>query len=63
MRIETDFIVLEGVMLVITVVAQTVFHPGFCFPAMGHTSRINGGSARGMSNFDMELKSGRVEQA
>lgn len=37
MRNETDFIVLEGVMIVISVAALTIFHPGFCFPALGNT--------------------------
>lgn len=37
MQEETEFIVLEGVMIVITVLAQTVFHPGLCFPALGNT--------------------------
>ncbi|KAJ4986602.1 rta1 domain-containing protein [Stagonosporopsis vannaccii] len=35
MRDETDFIVLESVMITIAVAAQTLFHPGFCFPAFG----------------------------
>jgi hypothetical protein len=37
MRNEPEFIVLEGVMIVISVLALTVFHPGFCFPALGNT--------------------------
>jgi hypothetical protein len=37
MRNEPEFIVLEGVMIVIAVLALTVFHPGFCFPALGNT--------------------------
>lgn len=35
MRDETEFIALESVMISIAVAAQTVFHPGFCFPAFG----------------------------
>jgi hypothetical protein len=35
MRNEVEFIVLEGVMIVIAVLALTIFHPGFCFPALG----------------------------
>ena len=34
MRKEVDFIVLEGVMIVFTVAAQTIFHPGFFFEPM-----------------------------
>jgi hypothetical protein len=37
MRNETDFIVLEGVMIVLSVLVLTVFHPGYCFPALGST--------------------------
>ncbi|KAF2269699.1 sphingoid long-chain base transporter RSB1 [Lojkania enalia] len=37
MRNEPEFIVLEGVMIVIAVLALTVFHPGYCFPALGAT--------------------------
>jgi len=37
MRNEVEFIVLEGVMIVISVLALTVFHPGYCFPALGST--------------------------
>lgn len=37
MRKEADFIALEGVMIVIAVGALTVFHPGFCFPALANT--------------------------
>lgn len=37
MRNEVEFIVLEGVMIVISVAALTIFHPGFCFPVLGNT--------------------------
>jgi hypothetical protein len=37
MRNETDFIVLGGVMIVLSVLVLTVFHPGYCFPALGST--------------------------
>ncbi|KAF2123243.1 RTA1 like protein-domain-containing protein [Lophiotrema nucula] len=37
MRNEPEFIVLEGFMIVIAVGAMTIFHPGFCFPALGAT--------------------------
>ncbi|KAF1965423.1 RTA1 domain-containing protein, partial [Bimuria novae-zelandiae CBS 107.79] len=34
MRNEVDFIVLEGVMILVTVIAQTAFHPGWFFPPL-----------------------------
>ena len=34
MRIELEFILLEGVMICLAVVCQTVFHPGIYFPAL-----------------------------
>lgn len=37
MRNEAEFIVLEGVMIVISVGVLTVFHPGYCFPALANT--------------------------
>jgi hypothetical protein len=37
MRVELDFIMLEGVMIALTVMAQTVCHPGLFFPALGNT--------------------------
>jgi hypothetical protein len=37
MRNEIEFIILEGVMIVISVGVLTVFHPGYCFPALGNT--------------------------
>jgi hypothetical protein len=38
MRIEIEFIILEGVMICLAVLAQTVFHPGIYFPALASTS-------------------------
>jgi hypothetical protein len=37
MRNEVEFIVLDGVMIVIAVLALTIFHPGYCFPALAST--------------------------
>jgi hypothetical protein len=37
MRNEIEFIILEGVMIVISVAVLTVFHPGYCFPVLGNT--------------------------
>jgi hypothetical protein len=41
MREETEFIVLDGVMIVIATIALTVFHPGYCVPASGGRSRAS----------------------
>lgn len=37
MRNEIEFIILEGAMIVISVGVLTIFHPGYCFPALGNT--------------------------
>ncbi|KAH8711894.1 RTA1 like protein-domain-containing protein [Phaeosphaeriaceae sp. PMI808] len=37
MRNEAEFIILEGVMIVLAVGVLTVFHPGYCFPVLGNT--------------------------
>jgi hypothetical protein len=37
MRNEAEFIALEGVMIVLSVAALTIFHPGYCFPALAST--------------------------
>lgn len=37
MRNEPEFIALEGVMITLAVLTMTIFHPGFCFPALGNT--------------------------
>ncbi|KAF2680799.1 sphingoid long-chain base transporter RSB1 [Lentithecium fluviatile CBS 122367] len=37
MRDEPSFIALEGVMITLSVLTMTIFHPGFCFPALGNT--------------------------
>jgi Na+-transporting methylmalonyl-CoA/oxaloacetate decarboxylase gamma subunit len=37
MRNEAEFIALEGVMIVISVLVLTICHPGICFPAMSNT--------------------------
>ncbi|ERF75878.1 hypothetical protein EPUS_01244 [Endocarpon pusillum Z07020] len=34
MQSELDFIVLDSVMITISVLAMTIFHPGYCFPQM-----------------------------
>ena len=61
MRNETEFIILEGIMIVIAVLVLTVFHPGFCFPALGNTmgkNKRSGGKSFDETS-DVEMMSGR----
>ncbi|CAO2658308.1 Nn.00g060310.m01.CDS01 [Neocucurbitaria sp. VM-36] len=63
MRNEAEFIALEGVMIVMSVFVLTVFHPGFCFPALGNTIGKNKKAPRGKSlddTSDVEMMSSRV---
>jgi hypothetical protein len=60
MRNEAEFIVLEGVMIVISVLVLTVFHPGYCFPALGNTIGKKSKAAREKSmdeTSDVEMTS------
>ncbi|KAF1359340.1 RTA1-domain-containing protein [Lizonia empirigonia] len=62
MRNEDEFIVLEGVMIVLSVGILTIFHPGYCFPALDNTIGKNKKVARNKSmdeNSDMEMVAGR----
>ncbi|EOA88312.1 uncharacterized protein SETTUDRAFT_168669 [Exserohilum turcica Et28A] len=64
MRNELDFIILEGAMIVTAVVALTLFHPGWCFPAVSQASSqpkiARGGSVWDDKEEDVELGSVRV---
>ncbi|KAL8779023.1 MAG: hypothetical protein Q9213_007138 [Squamulea squamosa] len=40
MQNEAEFIVLEGVVIVVAVICQTAFHPGYCFPPMQLKNRV-----------------------
>lgn len=63
MRNETEFIVLEGVMIVLSVLVLTIFHPGLCFPALGNTIGKKSKISRGKSvdeSSDVEMMSGRA---
>lgn len=51
MRDEVDFIVLEGAMIVTAVVVLTIFHPGYCFPALAKAGDKSK-SVRGKSIYD-----------
>ncbi|KAF2123538.1 RTA1-domain-containing protein [Dothidotthia symphoricarpi CBS 119687] len=62
MRNETDFIVLEGVMIVISAVVLTVFHPGFCFPALANTIGKKNKTSREKST-DESLNTERMTDA
>jgi hypothetical protein len=56
MRNEPEFIVLEGIMILVTVVAQTAFHPGWFFPALGGTlfnKKKNGSNSVSESETEM----------
>ncbi|KAL6710144.1 hypothetical protein ACN47E_009935 [Coniothyrium glycines] len=63
MRNEPEFIVLEGVMIVISVLVLTVFHPGYCFPALGNTIGKKNKARRSKSLdevSDVEMMSARA---
>jgi hypothetical protein len=60
MRNEPEFIVLEGVMIVIAVGVLTVFHPGYCFPALGSTIGKNK-RTKSVEESDVEMVGGRQE--
>ncbi|KAL1592265.1 hypothetical protein SLS60_011342 [Paraconiothyrium brasiliense] len=56
MRNETDFIILEGIMILVTVIAQTAFHPGWFFPALGGTLfKKNGRGGKSVSESETEM--------
>jgi hypothetical protein len=61
MRDEPEFIVLEGVMIVIAVGALTIFHPGYCFPVLGNTigQKKNAARAKSVEDSDVEMMSQR----
>jgi hypothetical protein len=52
MRIESEFVALEGVMIMLAVLAQTVFHPGIFFPALAS----KGTKGRNMTSEDAEME-------
>jgi len=56
MRHELEFIVLEGVMIVIAVAVLTVCHPGYCFTALGDTIGKNMKHAREKSSEDSDVE-------
>jgi hypothetical protein len=59
MRQETEFIILEGVMIAIAVAAMTIAHPGYCFPAM--TKKPNEKIAsKSISEADSSIEMGMV---
>jgi hypothetical protein len=55
MRIEIEFIILEGVMICLAVLAQTIFHPGIYFPALASTpSKHKHERLKSMTDTEME---------
>jgi hypothetical protein len=54
MRIEIEFIILEGVMIALAVLAQTAFHPGIFFPALASPSSKKHQSVKSVSDVEME---------
>lgn len=61
MQAETEFIILEGVMIAIAVLAQTVFHPGICFPVLGNTIGKRKNAKGSLSDTHVEmLEQGRA---
>lgn len=56
MRNEIEFLILEGVMIVIAVGVLTVCHPGYCFPALGNTmGKKNKRSRKSTDDSDVEM--------
>ncbi|KAF2744742.1 RTA1-domain-containing protein [Sporormia fimetaria CBS 119925] len=56
MKAEAEFIVLEGVMIVLAVLALTAFHPGYCFPALANTIGKNRGEKAFADNSSAEVE-------
>lgn len=52
MRIELEFVILEGVMICLAVLAQTIFHPGLYFPALAGTQKHQ--RIKDLENTEME---------
>ena len=64
MRDELEFIILEGAMIVIAVTVLTVFHPGYCFPALASGNKAK--SVRGKSvseDEDVEMMAARPQSS
>jgi hypothetical protein len=54
MRIEIEFIILEGVMICLCVLAQTVFHPGKYFPALASQGKHKHVRVKTVDDMEME---------
>lgn len=54
MRNEVDFIILEGVMIVLAVLAQTAFHPGIFFPVLGRNNKRMNQRNKAMEETEMQ---------
>ncbi|KAL8824222.1 MAG: hypothetical protein Q9170_008223 [Blastenia crenularia] len=63
MQNETEFIVLEGVMIVIAVLALTAFHPGYFFPQMSmKNKRVAPNGILGEKELSGDESPGKVER-
>ncbi|KAH8732198.1 RTA1 like protein-domain-containing protein [Phaeosphaeriaceae sp. PMI808] len=72
MRIEFEFIILEGVMIALTVAVQTVFHPGVYFPALASApnkqkhhriKNVNDTEMEPLSSYEDMRPAGRYEDS
>ncbi|KAF4997873.1 hypothetical protein FDECE_11955 [Fusarium decemcellulare] len=53
MREEISFIILEGIMILIATLAQTIFHPGYFFPSLTDKGLLIDGKVISISNGAM----------
>ncbi|KAF2828895.1 sphingoid long-chain base transporter RSB1 [Ophiobolus disseminans] len=54
MRIELEFIILEGVMICLMVLCQTIFHPGIYFPALASPPKQKHRKLKNVEDTEME---------
>lgn len=54
MRIEIEFIILEGVMICLMVLCQTIFHPGIYFPALASKPKGKHQKIKNVDDTEME---------
>ena len=57
MQDEIDFIVLDGVMVLVASLCLSLFHPGFCFP------RLSMGGASRLRDVEKRVSESSLEQA
>ena len=54
MRIELEFIILEGVMICLCVVCQTVWHPGVYFPVLASVPKPRHQKLKNLEDTELE---------